>query len=331
VRTLKTFRYRPEFAAGFERSRIVELSIALVFVGGVGAAFIWAAFTNLNEYFGLFAIGVTVAMVALVLYKSLPIFRSLSKQATTSLTLDGTQLAQFDSAGHVLGTIDLAADFARSTTPFVFGERQFMTLRQREQVVEFNSEIEGRRELIVAILAKQFGISTDSTDHDHDDADADDEAPSLTLRFVYQPEAGEYLERVSRRVRYGCVLIGAPFFALLALAFIRGGQSVPAFIVAVVGLLVVGLFLSVVRISTESRLQRTNYITFTSPQRLRSHGETGAPLGTIDLDAPYDFRYFNTQLRLTQDDQVVEFERDLDGAEELTTWIIGHPFRDPSS
>jgi len=68
TRHLKTFRYRPEFVAGFERSRIVELSIALVFVGGVGAAFIWAAFTNLNQYFGFFAIGVTVAMVALVLY-----------------------------------------------------------------------------------------------------------------------------------------------------------------------------------------------------------------------------------------------------------------------
>jgi len=226
----------------------------------------------------------------------------------------------------VLGTIDLAADFARTTAPFVFGHRQFMTLRQREQIVEFNSEIEGRRELIVAILAKQFGISTDDDDHDDDD-----EAPSLTLRFVYQPEAGEYLTRISRRIRLGCVLLGAPFFALLALACIRSGQPVPTFIVAAIGLVVVGLFLRVIRISVESRLQRTNYITFTSPQRLRNHDETGAPLGTIDLDAPYDFRYFNTQLRLTQNDQVVEFERDLDGAEELTIWIIGRQFRDPSS
>lgn len=325
---MKTFRYPPEFAAGIKRSRVVELSIVLMLVGGVGAAFIWAAFTNLNAFVGLFAIGLTVAMVGLAHYKSLPIFRSLSKQATTSLTLDGTRLTQLDSTGRVLGTIDLAADFARSTHPFVFGERQFMTLQQREQVVEFNSEIEGRRELIVAVLARPHGIATDSS---HEvDSDDDDDAPSPSLRFVYQPEAAEYLMRISRRVRFGCVMLGAPFFALLALACIRSGQPVPAFIVAVIGLVVVALFLRVVRISAESRLHRTNFITFTSPGQLRSHDEAGAPLGTIDLDAPYDFRYFNTQFRLTQNEQVVEFETDLDGAEVLTTWIIGRPFRDSS-
>lgn len=319
---LKTFTYRPDFAASVKRSRVVETSLGLVLVGGVGSAFIWAAFRNLNDLFGLCAITITVAMVMLVLRESRRMFNSLSAQAATSLTLDGARLEQRDAgSGRILGTIDLAADFEHASHP-LFGRRRFMTLRQRGQIVEFNSEIEDRRELVVAILAQRHGIATGSTD--------EHESPPLTLRFDYRPEATEQLARSFRRVRIGCGFGGALFFGLLAYAFFRDGRAVLASGILATGVAVIQLIVWATHRALEAHRQRAKYITFTSPNRLCSHDQTDALLGTIDVDRRYEFKYRNTQFRITQDDQTVEFETDLAGAMDLVTWVLDREFHDPS-
>lgn len=326
---MKTFAYPPGFAASVKRSRLVETSIVALLVAGLGAAFVWKAFENLNDSVGVFAIVVTVAMVGVVLVKSRRTFASLSAQAATSLTLDGPRLTQHDAAGHDLGLIDLAADFERSSKGHS-PPRLVMTLRQRDQTIEFNSSIERRRELVAAILAKQFGIPSAAADDDEVEDDDDEDESPLTLRFTYRPETNAELSRSMSRARVGCGVFGAFFFGLLAYAFFRDGQPVPGTLVVVTGVVAMGFLLRGLRDTGETGLQRSNHITFQSPSLLHSRDQAGAPLGTIDLDRPFEFKYRNTLFRLTQGEQTVEFETDLDGAEVLVTWIIGRPFRDPS-
>lgn len=319
---LKTFTYRPDFAASVKRSCVVDTSLGLVLVGSLGSAFIWAAFRNLNDHVGVGAIGITVAMVTLVVRESRRIFNSLSAQAVTLLTLDGSRLDQREAAsGRILGTIDLAADFEHASRPLL-GRRQYMTVRQCDQIVEFNSEIEGRRELVVAILARKHGIATDSTE--------DDEASPPTLRFSYLPEAMERLARSFRRVRIGCSFGGVLFFGLLAYAFFRDGRPTLASVLLATGVAVIQLIVWATHRAHEAHRQRANYITFTSPNRLCSHDQTDALLGAIDVDRRYEFKYRNTQFRITQDDQTVEFETDLAGAMDLVTWVLDREFHDPS-